>query len=73
MMNKFELAKMLYAEGYEHREVRSIWAYAWNEQNVGRAGKKRRPWQSKALDKVGVNAAEIQFEPTDGGDLNSYS
>ncbi len=71
-MNKFELAEKLYAEGYEHREVRSIWVYAWNEQNVGSAKSKRRPWQLKALEQVGVSAEEIQFESTDGGDLGSY-
>jgi len=72
MMDKFELAKKLYAEGYEHREVRSIWAYAWNEQNVGSAVKKRKSWQLKALEKVGVTIEEIRFEPTDDGDLSSY-
>jgi len=71
-MDKFELAKKLYEEGYEHREVRAIWAYAWNEQNVGRAGKKRKPWQQKALEKVSVTIEEIEFLDTDGGDLGSY-
>ena len=71
-MTKFELAEKLYKAGYEHREVRAIWAYAWNEQNVGKSVKKRKPWQEKALDEVSVEIESIDFKPEDDGDLNSY-
>ena len=72
-MDKFQLAKILYLEGYEHREVRAIWAYAWNEKNIGATGKRKKPWQLKALEKVSVSVEEIEFEPTDSGDLGSYT
>jgi len=71
-MDKLELAKLLYDEGYEHREVRAIWAYAWNEQNVGVSGKKRKPWQLEALEKISVAVEEIEFLESDSGDLPNY-
>jgi hypothetical protein len=27
------LTKKLYDAGYEHKEVKAIWAYAWNERD----------------------------------------
>jgi len=71
-MDKFELAIKLYDQGYEHREVRAIWAYAWNEQNVGVSGKKRKPWQLKALENIAVTIEEIEFTETDGVHLSNY-
>ncbi len=71
-MDKFELAKKLYDKGYEHRKVRSIWAYAWNEQHIGRSGKKRKSWQLKALEEVCVSVEEIEFSEADNGEDNSY-
>lgn len=71
-MDKWDLAKKLYAAGYEHREVRSVWAYAWNEQHVGRSQNKRKPWQQIALERVDVSADEIEFDVTDKGELTSY-
>jgi hypothetical protein len=70
-MDKWKLAELLYAKGYEHREVRSIWAYVYGEQHVARVGK-RKPWQQKALDDAGVDALEIVFEVSDSAELNSY-
>lgn len=71
-MDKWQIAKLLYAAGYEHREVRAIWAYVWNEQNIGRSGKKRIPWQRKALDSIGITPEEVQFTADDSGELSSY-
>ena len=67
-MDKFELAKKLYEVGYEHKDVRAIWAYTWNEQNVGQSGKKRKPWELKALEEISVNFDEIEFNEDDNGD-----
>ena len=68
-MDKFELAEKLYKVGYEHKDVRAIWVYAWNEQHIGQAGKKKKPWELKALEEVSVCIDEIEFEETDNGDV----
>ena len=68
-MNKFELAEKLYKIGYEHKDVKAIWAYSWNEQHVGQAKKKKKPWELKALEEVSVNANDIEFAKSDNGDI----
>mgnify|MGYP007087016285 CR=1 FL=1 len=70
-MTKSQLAEKLYGAGYEHREVRAVWAYAWNEQHVGRV-RKRKPWELKALEEVGVSVEGIVFKDEDDGEINSY-
>jgi hypothetical protein len=62
-VDMWEVAKKLYAAGYSHPEVRRIWAYAWNEQHVGRAGNKRPPWEALALEEVEVRPDEVEFPP----------
>jgi hypothetical protein len=71
-MDKFELAKKLYEIGYSHDQVRSIWAYAWNEQHVGISGRKRIPWQQEALDLVSVKIEDIEFYDNDKGEFSNY-
>ncbi|WP_041672656.1 hypothetical protein [Sulfurovum sp. NBC37-1] len=68
-MNKFELADKLYKVGYEHKDVKSIWAYAWDEQHIGQSGKKRKPWQLKALEEVSVKIEDIEFDSNDTSHL----
>lgn len=70
-MNKWILAKKLYEAGYSHKEVRLIWSYAFNEQNVGTV-KKRKPWQLKALEQISVAPSEIEFDDNDNGETNKY-
>jgi len=64
-MDKFELAERLYKVGYTHKDVRSIWAYAWDEQHIGQSGKRKKPWQLKALEEISVNINEIKFDDSD--------
>jgi len=64
-MDKFELAERLYKVGYNHKDVRSIWAYAWDEQHIGQSGKRKKPWQLKALEEISVNINEIEFDDSD--------
>ena len=71
-MDIHELAKILYDAGYEHRQVRSIWGYAWSEQSMPRSGRKRVPWEKKALDEIGVDIGEIEFYDNFDGNLNNY-
>ena len=72
-MDKWELAKKLREAGYGHEQVRRVWAYSWNEQHVGRSGKKRKPWELKALDELSISAKDIEFGiGVDNGEFNNY-
>ncbi len=71
-MDKWQLAKLLYEEGYDHQQVRSVWAYAWNEQHVGLSAKKRKPWQLKALEKIKIEIEDIEFSVGDNGELSNF-
>jgi len=64
-MDKFKLADKLYEVGYTHKDVRSIWAYVWDEQHVGQSGKRKKPWQLKALEEISVKIKEIEFDDSD--------
>jgi hypothetical protein len=72
-MDKWELSKKLREAGYEQEQVRRVWAYSWNEQHVGRSGKKRIPWELKALNELSISAKDIEFGTGDNsGEFNNY-
>ena len=71
-MDHWALARKLYAAGYSHQEVRSIWAYAWNEQQLPRSGRKRQSWEASALEEVEVRLDEIEFPAGRNFSLNNY-
>ncbi len=60
-MSQWELANKLYAAGYTHDEVRSVWVYAYHEQTLPEAGRRKKRWQAKALDEVKVNPLDVDF------------
>lgn len=71
-MDKFVLAQKLYEIGYTHQQVRSIWNYAYQEQTLPDAGKrKKKRWQAVALEDVQVSPLEVDL--SDGPGLkNNY-
>ncbi|MCC2671666.1 MAG: hypothetical protein K0Q72_4137 [Armatimonadetes bacterium] len=71
-MDHWELARKLYAAGFSHQEVRSVWAYAWNEQRLPRTGRKRTPWEAQALEEIEVRLDDIEFPPGESFSLNNY-
>jgi len=72
-MDMWILAKKLYSLGYTHRQIRRVWAYAWNEQHIGQSGRKRKAWEGLALEQAGVLPTEVEF-PDRGnyGDVSNY-
>ena len=71
-MTKWELAHKLYAVGYTHEQVRSIWTYVHNEQVLPQSGKRKHPrWQAKALIEVQATVQEVIFSPG-GGYISNY-
>jgi hypothetical protein len=60
-MDMFEAAKKLYLVGYSHEEVRCVWAYAYNEQHLPDAKRKRRKWEAVALDEAQISPFDIDF------------
>jgi len=72
-MDKFVLAQKLYEVGYTHQQVRSVWNYAYNEQRLPEAGKrKRKRWQAIALEEVQVNPLEIELNDRPGLKSNYF-
>lgn len=62
-MDLWQLAEQLYAAGYSHEQVRRLRAYAWNEQHIGRSGRKRKPWEAVALEEVDTRPDDVVFRP----------
>ncbi len=66
-MDKFVLARKLYALGYTHQQVRSVWNYAHQEQTLPESGaRKKKRWQAVALEELQVSPLEVDLSDATG-------